>query len=155
MRRPSPKLIAFFLVALLAGYTLSYFMMLLLNVELRDYGFLTLSIVAFLIAFVLVIAFDGILELGAFEWPQERERPAGPDQAEASQPAEAEELKPPETTRGMFPYEPPTEHWDVDFGDNQQTYEGTELPIWLLAGWAAFILWAVIYLISGLPGAFQ
>lgn len=154
MRRPSSKLIAFFLVALLAGYALSYFMMLLLNVELRDYGFLTLSIVAILVAFVLVIVFDGILELGTFEWPQEREKPAGPDQAEMAQPEEAEEFKPPETTPGMFPYEPPTEHWDVDFGDNKQTYEGTELPIWLLAGWAAFVLWAVIYLISGLPGAF-
>ena len=53
-----------------------------------------------------------------------------------------------------FPYEAQTEHWDVDFADSKQTYEGTALPIWLLAGWAAFIIWAVVYLISGLPGAF-
>jgi tryptophan-rich sensory protein len=35
----------------------------------------------------------------------------------------------------------------------KQTYQGAELPIWLLAGWAIFILWAIIYLMSGLPSA--
>jgi len=54
----------------------------------------------------------------------------------------------------LFPHEEPTEHWDIDFGDSKQTYQGADLPVWILAGWAAFILWAVIYLYSGLPTAF-
>lgn len=54
----------------------------------------------------------------------------------------------------LFPHEVPSEHWDIDFGDSKQTYQGTDLPVWILAGWAAFILWAVIYLYSGLPTAF-
>jgi hypothetical protein len=54
----------------------------------------------------------------------------------------------------LFPHDLPSEHWDVDFGDSKKMYEGTALPIWILAGWAAFILWALIYLFSGLPTAF-
>jgi hypothetical protein len=53
-----------------------------------------------------------------------------------------------------FPYETQTEHWNVDFADTHQVYEGTALPVWILAGWAAFIIWAVLYLIAGLPTAF-
>jgi hypothetical protein len=53
-----------------------------------------------------------------------------------------------------FPYESQSEHWKVDFSDSSKVYEGTALPIWLLAGWAAFIIWAVLYLIAGLPTAF-
>ena len=54
----------------------------------------------------------------------------------------------------MFPYESASDHWDIDFADTSQSYEGSALPIWLLAGWAAFILWAVLYLVLGLPQAF-
>ncbi|NJN94286.1 MAG: hypothetical protein HC875_09450 [Anaerolineales bacterium] len=50
-----------------------------------------------------------------------------------------------------FPHETPTDHWDINFGDSEQVYQGTDLPVWILAGWAAFIIWAVVYLISGLP----
>ena len=56
--------------------------------------------------------------------------------------------------RFVFPHEAPAEHWEADFGDSKQVYEGTALPIWLLAGWAIFILWAVVYLLFGLPTAF-
>ncbi len=55
----------------------------------------------------------------------------------------------------LFPHEEPSEHWDVDFGDSKQVYQGSDLPIWILAGWAAFIIWGLIYLFSGLPTAFQ
>jgi hypothetical protein len=54
----------------------------------------------------------------------------------------------------LFPYEKATEHWDIDFNDTHQSYEGSDLPLWILAGWAMFILWAVIYLVAGLPTAF-
>ena len=54
----------------------------------------------------------------------------------------------------MFPYEEASDHWDIDFADTNQSYEGSALPLWLLAGWAAFILWAVLYLVMGLPQAF-
>ena len=53
-----------------------------------------------------------------------------------------------------FPHDAPLEHWDADFGDSKEVYEGTALPLWLLAGWAIFILWAVAYLAFGLPTAF-
>ena len=76
------------------------------------------------------------------------------DQKE-NQEEQADEQTPtgsPSTT--LFPHEAPTEHWDIDYNDSKQSYQGTDLPIWLLAGWAAFIIWAVVYLISGLPTAF-
>ena len=50
----------------------------------------------------------------------------------------------------LFPHDIPTEHWDIDFGDSKQTYQGADLPIWILVGWATFIIWAIIYLFSGL-----
>ncbi len=51
----------------------------------------------------------------------------------------------------IFPYDAQTDHWDVDFNDTNKSYEGSALPLWLLAGWAAFVLWAVVYLVVGLP----
>ena len=66
----------------------------------------------------------------------------------------ATEYAPEMSQTTLFPHEIPSEHWDVDFGDGEEVYEGTTLPIWLLAGWAIFILWAVIYLVVGLPGSF-
>ncbi len=57
-------------------------------------------------------------------------------------------------SESLFPYEKATEHWDIDFNDTNKSYEGSELPLWILAGWAMFILWAVVYLIAGLPSAF-
>lgn len=70
--------------------------------------------------------------------------------------AESEDSPPTSEASGsyMFPHESPSDHWDVDFGDGKQVYEGAALPVWILAGWAAFILWAMVYLIFGLPTAF-
>lgn len=48
-----------------------------------------------------------------------------------------------------FPYEAPSEHWNVDFANSHEVYEGAELPVWILAGWAVFIIWAIIYLTAG------
>jgi hypothetical protein len=76
--------------------------------------------------------------------------PGGPAQPEpATQPA-ASEYKPEFNQGALFPHEIPSEHWDADFGDNRQVYEGTALPIWVLAGWAVFIIWAMVYLYFGL-----
>lgn len=66
----------------------------------------------------------------------------------------ATEYAPEISETALFPHEVPSEHWDVDFSDGEEIYEGTTLPVWLLAGWAIFILWAVIYLVVGLPGSF-
>ncbi len=59
-----------------------------------------------------------------------------------------------ESSMPLFPHDIPTEHWDINYNDTNESYEGTALPIWILAGWAVFILWAVIYLLFGLPTAF-
>ena len=59
-----------------------------------------------------------------------------------------------ESTDFIFPYEPQSDHWDVNFGNSNEVYEGSDLPIWILAGWAIFIIWAVIYLIAGTRTAF-
>ena len=48
-----------------------------------------------------------------------------------------------------FPYEEQTEHWDADFANSHEVYEGTALPVWILAGWAIFIIWAIVYLTAG------
>ena len=68
--------------------------------------------------------------------------------------AAPEAMPPAGDDRYLFPHEAPGGHWEADFGDSKQVYEGTALPIWLLAGWAIFILWAVVYLLFGLPTAF-
>jgi hypothetical protein len=51
---------------------------------------------------------------------------------------------------GLFPHEVPSEHWQADFSDSRQVYQGSRLPVWLLAGWATFIIWALVYLYFGL-----
>lgn len=159
MRRPTPKAILFFLLALGTGYTLSWIIMSgLLAAPLRLYGFANLSLVALLIAIVLLIWADKPFDLNLFEWPAEKTTTPRTETPPAPQPdtGQATILQPPEVPKGaMFPHEVPSEHWNVDFGNSKQTYEGTDLPIWLLAGWATFIIWAVIYLVSGLPGSFN
>ncbi|RME50441.1 MAG: hypothetical protein D6796_02930 [Caldilineae bacterium] len=156
MRRPNRKLILFFLVSLGAGYAVSVGLMFALGAEYRFYGFVPLTLVAVLVALILVIAFDKPFELGMFEWPPEK--PPAPkkplfEPETAASGEEGAEIAPSKVIPGaIFPYEVPTDHWEVDFNDSKQSYEGTALPVWLLAGWAAFILWAIIYLIVGLPG---
>jgi cytochrome c oxidase subunit 2 len=79
MRRPTTRLLITFLVSLVIGYALAWLIMLLLGVELRAFGISTLSIVAILIAMVLVIILDGPLDLKTFEWPQPDEEEADRD----------------------------------------------------------------------------
>ncbi len=157
MRRPSQKATLFFIVALGAGYAISVVLMtVVLQAPLRLYGFANLSLVAILIAVLITIWLDKPFGLDLFKW---REKPPRAEEEVTPQPeaavTETTPLETPEIPSGAgFPHEVPSEHWQADFGDSKQVYEGSALPIWILAGWATFILWAVIYLISGLPGAF-
>lgn len=147
MRRPTQKAIFFFIGALIVGYAVSFGVMVgILNTELRLYGFLNLTFIALLIAFVLMVWLDRPFNLQLFVWPEDREEEE-PEKKPREAPSSAESWS-------MFPHDAPSEHWDADFSDPKQAYQGTDLPIWLLAGWAAFIIWAVVYLVSGLPGAF-
>lgn len=79
--------------------------------------------------------------------------PAGTEaqsDAGAPPPPEEDAYKPELIQGGLFPHEVPTEHWQADFSDSRQVYQGSRLPIWLLAGWATFIIWALVYLYFGL-----
>ncbi len=155
MRQPSQKLIIFFIVALGAGFAVSFGIMnLILDAPLRLYGYLNLTVVALLVAALLVIWFDKPMELGLFKWPAPKPKVESSHVvARSSAGSDSSEVEPPVVTisKGGFPHEKPTDHWDINFGDSEQVYQGTDLPAWILAGWAAFIIWAVIYLISGLP----
>lgn len=159
MRRPTKRALLFFLLAMGTGYTLSLLVMyLLLDAPLRLYGFFNLTLVALLFAVLLLIWLDKPLSLGLFEWREpepkveKAPKPAGPAEPDTGEVAQIDSS---EVSRGaLFPHEIPSEHWDADFGDSKQVYQGSDLPMWILAGWAAFILWAVIYLVSGLPTAF-
>ncbi|MCK6628554.1 MAG: hypothetical protein L6R45_25675 [Anaerolineae bacterium] len=152
MRQPSQKLIIFFIVALGAGYAVSFgIMTFILDAPLRLYGFGNLTLVALLVAGLLLIWFDKPMELGLFKWPAPKPKTEQTVQTvqRAASIDPAAQVDSPKGT--MFPHETPTEHWDVNFGDSKQVYQGADLPVWILAGWAAFIIWAVVYLISGLP----
>ena len=156
MRQPSPKLLLFFLVALGAGYAISFVIMtLILDTPLRLYGFGNLSLVALLIAFLLTLWLDRPFELGLFKWPLPKPKTdskSGEMIAAQPQAGLEESLPQIQIPKGAaFPHEIPSEHWNVDFGDGKQVYQGAELPIWILAGWAIFIIWAIVYMISGLP----
>jgi hypothetical protein len=150
------KTIIFFVLALLAGYAVSVGLMLgLLNAPLRLYGWGSLTVVAFLVAILLVLWLDKPFELGIFKWSAPQ-----PKKEIKSSPYRVEELKSSEAGAPvqmpglrpgvLFPHEVPSDHWDTDFGDSKKVYQGADLPLWILAGWAAFILWAVAYLVSGL-----
>jgi hypothetical protein len=157
MRRPTKRAILFFILALGTGYTISWILMSwLLAAPLRLYGYVNLSLVALLIAALLLVWLDKPFELRLFDWPEERpvdeqKQPVAPE-PESTETVAVADTK---VRKGaMFPHEVPSEHWDIDYGDSKQTYQGADLPIWILAGWATFILWAVVYLVSGLPGSF-
>ena len=69
MGRLSARLILAALFSLVAGYAISWWVMVgLLNTELRLYGFGNLSVVALLVAFLIIVLLDSPLKLGAFEW---------------------------------------------------------------------------------------
>ena len=169
MRRPTSKAIIVFIIALLAGYAISGFIMLfVLETEFRLYGFFYLTMVALLFAVLMMVWLDRPLGLDLFKW---REAPPKPEpdpaveaaaaaagaaavasaRAETAQAVSAYDMG--DISEGSaFPHVKPYEHWDADFSNPKEVYEGTALPIWILAGWAAFIIWAVLYLFSGLPG---
>jgi len=156
MRQPSQKLIIFAVVALGAGYAVSFAVMtFILDAPLRLYGFGNLTLVALLVAFLLIVWLDKPMDLGFFKWPVAKpraEKKSVESVPSRSQVSQEESAGPIQISKGtIFPHETPSEHWEVNFGDGKQVYQGADLPIWILAGWAAFILWAVIYLISGLP----
>lgn len=157
------KTIIFFVLALLAGYAVSFGLMEgLLGAPLRLYGFWNLTLVAVLVAILLVLWLDKPFELGIFKWPPSK--PKDQDKGRESKPESRmlrmEELKPgeapgffqqPALRPGiLFPHEMPSEHWETDFGDSKKVYQGADLPLWILAGWAAFIIWGIAYLVSGL-----
>ncbi len=55
-----------------------------------------------------------------------------------------------ELTGTLFPYVDNKKHWEIDFNDTKQSYEGSALPPWVLAGFAVYIIWAAVYLIVAL-----
>jgi hypothetical protein len=114
--------------------------------------------VALLIAVLLLIWLDRPFELKLFDWPEPQPKTDTP-RRESGEPDSGQitALEGTDVTvrqGAMFPHEAPSDHWNVDFGNGKQVYQGSDLPIWLLAGWATFIIWAVVYLVAGLPTAF-
>ena len=175
MRQPQLKAIVFFIGVLLVGYAIAIPVATgILRLPLGAVTFLNMTAFAILFAVVMTIWLDKPLELELFKWPEKKPTetkpkaaeaptppakpvqtaapPAPPEEAQPEPPKEPEPVKSPMTA--LFPHEEPSEHWDADYANPKQVYEGAELPIWILAGWAIFILWAVIYLVSGLPGTF-
>jgi hypothetical protein len=136
-----------FFLSIAAGYgAMVVIVAVILGRDLREFNFLTLSLLALVIGFLLMVIFKTMFDLDLTELsPAQR--------GVEYEFTETGELVPKQPRQPLFPYEEPSEHWDIDFADSKQTYQGAELPIWLLAGWEIFILWAIIYLMSGLPSA--
>jgi cytochrome c oxidase subunit I len=78
MRRPSKRLIQVFLASLAVGYLLSGLIMVGLDAELRHYGFLNLTLIAFLVAILISIILDSRMDLRIFDWPEPIEAEVGP-----------------------------------------------------------------------------
>ncbi len=55
-----------------------------------------------------------------------------------------------ELSNTYFPYVDNKQHWDIDYNDTNHSYEGSALPAWVLAGFAVYVLWSIIYLIIAL-----
>ena len=71
MRHPGKRLVITFIVSLIFGYGISWSIMVgLLDTPYRLYGFGNLTIVAILVAILLVVFLDGPLNLGTFDWPR-------------------------------------------------------------------------------------
>lgn len=71
MRRPSKRLILVFLISLVIGYVISWGIMVsVLGTEFRLFGFVNVSVIAVLVAFIVVTFLDSPLNLGTFDWPQ-------------------------------------------------------------------------------------
>lgn len=67
---------------------------------------------------------------------------------------EAQTQAQPKNVDPGFPYEVQSEHWDADFSNSKEVYQGAALPVWILAGWTVFIIWAIVYLMAGARTAF-
>jgi hypothetical protein len=170
MNQPKLKAIVFFVGTLGVGFAIGVLLLPTLRIPYTLYNFINVTAFAFLFAVVLTVWLDRPLDLELFRWPAQEPdaetpqevtaTPAQPAEERVAVPAQADpepvmDGQPSEIPSDqMFPYEQPTEHWNIDFADSKQTYQGSDLPVWILAGWAIFILWAVIYLIAGLPTAF-
>jgi cytochrome c oxidase subunit 1 len=71
MRHPTKRLVLAFIASLIIGYGASFGLMAgVLKAPLRLYGFTNLSLVALLVAVVLIIFLDTPLQLRAFAWPK-------------------------------------------------------------------------------------
>ncbi len=71
MRHPSKRLVTAFIISLIAGYGISWLIMVgVLDTSYRLYGFTYLSAVAILAAILLVVFLDGPLNLRTFDWPR-------------------------------------------------------------------------------------
>lgn len=165
MKQPTQRAVFFFFGCLIMGYALLIPLLPAWQIPLGLNTLANLTIILLPVALLLLILFDKPLNLGLINWsarPAQVDKPATP--LPPPQPIEASfspaQPEPQEATGGqilkiplgsMFPHEPPSEHWEADFSDSKQVYQGTDLPVWILAGWAVFIVWAVIYLLSGLP----
>ncbi len=168
MNKPQLKAIVFFLGILGTGYALAIPLATgLFGSPFNPLIFANITAFAFLFAVVMTVLLDRPLELELFKWPEKKPKAERPQpvvtpsaQVQTTAPVEIQQKQTstlpvsssPSTS--LFPHETPTEHWDVDFGDSKQVYQGSDLPVWILAGWAIFIIWGVIYLLAGLPTAF-
>ena len=167
MNKPTSQAIVFFLGALGVGYAISVpFLTGFLGADIGLESLANLTAFAFLFAVVMTAWLDRPFELGLFKWPEKKPeekaqttppppQPAAPAVTPEIESHPAPSTQPPEIPSGtLFPHEIPSEHWNADFGDSKQVYQGSDLPVWILAGWAIFIIWAIVYLVFGLPTAF-
>ena len=168
MRQPTAKAIFFFVGILGVGYAIGLPVMTgIMGLPLNLITFLNLSAFAFLFAVLMTIWLDRPLELELFNWPEKKPGvtqrraeeevvvpPPPPVQPQRELREGGPDYYPQVKPGALFPHETPSEHWDVDFSDSKQVYQGSELPLWILAGWAIFLIWAIVYLVSGLPTAF-
>ncbi len=71
MRHPTKRLVLAFIASLIIGYGVSFGLMAgILKAPLRLYGFNNLTLVALLVAIVLILFLDTPLQLKAFDWPK-------------------------------------------------------------------------------------
>lgn len=71
MTRPSGRLTFVFIINLIIGFAISWWIMTaILDTELRVYGFGNLTVVAVLAAFILTTLLDAPLKLGMFAWKE-------------------------------------------------------------------------------------
>jgi len=111
VRRPTSKAVLFFLLSLGTGYTISWIVMsFILEAPLRLYGFINLTLVAALIAVLLLIWLDKPFELNLFDWPEEK-KPKTDDGSEpptSTMKATSETAEITVQSGGLFPHEVPS-----------------------------------------------